>query len=211
MFMKVFVLLLYFFLAYVTYYRSQKYNANPYTWLSIGILVPYFSYLIAFLYFRKKDVRSPSPSKLPLGFRSKKPWKMILASIVYGFFILTLSIGVFTDTSTNSNIPKNASNTTSISTSVNNNNQGNNSETKEPDNNISETQQDNSSESTGLDKNIRESESEQIIDTEKEDTATETNTDKGNNNSTENQGEKRPKQDVHGELKVHFIDVGQAD
>ncbi len=54
MIINIIAILVYFFLAYATYYRSQKYNANPYIWFLIGLFLPYFGYLVALLYFRRK-------------------------------------------------------------------------------------------------------------------------------------------------------------
>lgn len=97
--MKVVALLLYFVSVYFTYYKSCKHKSNPYFWLGIGLLFPFISVIVVFFRFRGREVINPSPSMLPLGYRSKTRWKMIFSSVVYGLFVLVISISIFADTS----------------------------------------------------------------------------------------------------------------
>jgi competence protein ComEC len=184
--LKVLALLVYFILAYATYYRSQKYGANPYLWLATGILLPYLGCLMAFLYFRKKEITNPKPSKMPLGFRSRKPWKIIIASLVYGLFII-FTCALALTAPENITIPESSG----IGGIENN--------AAMPGDAITDGNQDKAQE-TEL--------SEPEETTEPGDTSTVAT------EPAETEKETAPAQQAgkpKGELKVHFIDVGQAD
>lgn len=183
--MNVIALLIYFILAYATYYRSQKYGANPYLWIVIGIALPYLGYMIAFLHFRKKEITNPKPSMLPLGFRSKKPWKIIIASLLYGLFIITICAVAFTNTGDITNQKP------SVVSSIEN-------DASAADDIIIDKSQDNPqdeefTEPTKPTEPTRPANTKILDEVEKE--------------IIPLPQSEQPK----GELKVHFIDVGQAD
>ncbi|ANW98609.1 competence protein ComE [Thermoclostridium stercorarium subsp. thermolacticum DSM 2910] len=205
MIINIIAILVYFFLAYATYYRSQKYNANPYIWFLIGLFLPYFGYLVALLYFRRKNAVNKNPTMLPLGFRSKRPWKMALASLFYCLLILSACAAVITE-NTGSQLIKDAGNTVSVNT---HDNQISLEFSNTVDNNVT-AQNDAELSSPGINAG-NNSESEKAADGSPVSGSEATETTETGTDSTKDANGQKATDNVYGTLKVHFIDVGQAD
>lgn len=70
-------------LIYYIYLDAQKRGAaKAYWWLILTFFVPYIGFII-YLAKRSKKIINDKPRKAPYGFRSKRPWKMVVSSVAY--------------------------------------------------------------------------------------------------------------------------------